>query len=60
VNIFFLLPDIPMTFIGEHDGHSYRTKTVNMMQKVTFTKETDKKRLSASLNINLAKSYDTI
>ena len=55
MNIFFLLPDLPMTFIGEHDGHSYRTKTVNMMQKVTFTKETDKKRLSASFNIYLAK-----
>jgi len=23
-----------MTFIGEQDGHSYRTKTINIMQRV--------------------------
>ena len=42
MNIFFLLPDIPMTFIGEHDRHSYRIKTVNIIHKIMFTKETDK------------------
>ena len=32
--MFFFLKDPPMTFIGEHDGHSYRTKTINVMQKI--------------------------
>ena len=34
VDVLFMLPDPPMTFIGEHDGHSYRTKTINVMQKI--------------------------
>ena len=37
VDVFFFLPDIPMTFIGEQDGHAFRTKTTNIFTKVETT-----------------------
>jgi len=29
-----MLPDIPMTFIGEHEGRSYRIKTLDSSHQV--------------------------
>lgn len=34
VDLIFFLPDIPMTFIGEQDGHAFRSKTTNIFTKV--------------------------
>ena len=34
VDLIFFLPDLPMTFIGEQDGHAFRTKTTNIFTKV--------------------------
>ncbi len=36
VDLFFFLPDIPMTFIGEYEGHAFRTKTTNIFTKITL------------------------
>lgn len=36
VDLFFLLPDIPMTFIGENDGEAFRIKTANIFTKISI------------------------
>lgn len=36
IDLFFLLPDIPMTFIGENDGESLRLKTTNIFTKISI------------------------
>jgi hypothetical protein len=30
IDLFFFLPEIPMTFVGEHDGKAFRTKSTSM------------------------------
>lgn len=30
IDLIFFLPEVPMTFIGEHDGKAYRTKTTSI------------------------------
>ncbi len=36
VDLFFLLPDIPMTFIGENDGEAFRSKTTNIFTRISI------------------------
>lgn len=32
IDLFFFMPDIPMTFMGEIDGHIYRCRTMSRFQ----------------------------
>lgn len=36
VDLFFLLPDIPMTFIGENDGETARIKAANIFTRISI------------------------
>ena len=38
IDLYFFLPDLPMTFLGEEGGHCYRIKTVNNFRKENFTR----------------------
>lgn len=45
IDLIFFFPDIPMTFIGEQDGHAFRTKTTNIFTKVVVKdKESEKEK----------------
>lgn len=59
IDLYFFLPDIPMTFLGEEDGHAFRTKTVNNFRKESSYKVVSsprkKKKMSKSAT-DLSKS----
>lgn len=52
VDLIFFLPEIPMTFIGEHDGKAFRTKTTSIFfdgaQNVLKNKQSHMKRVNSS------------
>jgi starch synthase len=56
IDLIFFLPEIPMTFIGEHDGKAYRTKTTSIffdaLQNNLKTKNTQLKRVNSSFFID--------
>ena len=33
IDLFFFMPDLPMTFLGEDQGHAFRIKTVNNFRR---------------------------
>jgi starch synthase len=35
VDLFFLLGDIPLTYMGEIEGHAFREKTTNVFSRMT-------------------------
>ena len=39
IDLFFFLPDLPMTFLGEEAGHAFRIKTVNEFQRGNVKRE---------------------
>ena len=58
IDLFFLLPDIPMTFIGENEGEAVRMKTTNIFTKISIKQgvDTEKEILSGGLKANLKNS----
>jgi len=41
IDLFFLLPDIPMTFIGENEGEAFRAKTTNIFTRISIKQGED-------------------
>lgn len=63
IDLFFFLPDLPMTFLGEEDGHAYRIKTVNNFRKEGINKgsPTIKKKSMSKSATDLKKAlFDAI
>lgn len=46
IDLFFFLPDIPMTFIGESEGESYKKPTTNIFMKISYRKVEEKPKES--------------
>ena len=61
IDLFFLLPDIPMTFIGENEGEAFRAKTIHIFTKISIKKDSEdstKKEETKKMNPKPLKKSD--